>query len=838
MKRIISMLLVLVTVAVAFASCNGNTIGTASSGDHRHVFGEWVIAKEANCTEKGEKTRACECGEKESEELPVTGEHVYDYVITSPTTEAGGYTTYTCAGCGTSYTVDETEKLPSRVDGMMVYFEDFEDLKSGAASVDIFNALGWKNLYENDRSILPTGKKLSVSKVGASSASTITLGAKNGQLIITNPSGGKESFMQILSTEYMTPAAEGDYTVQIDMTFRSGNGWASIAPRYWSNGYSSCYAAWKVKPTGYGNHEAQGSENLILPTGGVDTVRYENTTIATGWWCSRVAGYQDITAYNKTGALIDRKITVLIQVVRADSDYSHKPTDTELGDTSKMTDAKAIRGYKDTVLGYGFHIWVLDENGQKVLVSAYNPNSNCNSEPEKWTEWLGDALAFGVDANVTVAIDNLAVWTGLGDMPEDKSTDAYEKLLEPIFAPIVKDKTETGLVIAKDKEAKLYVVIPENADRNVLYAKDKLNFILNDIVGATPTYSGTRTDNAYELLLGDTGREESKALKATLTGNQYAIKRDGNKLIVVATNDAFLYDAVVYLAENYFVEGKADIADGKLILNFDIDYVGEGDTTTTRYLFTQSFEISSVSEKLADIPNDGVCKANQGGCTDGKYYYHAAIKYGPKVNGSSDQTKNLSRIAVIDLATGEFVKFGPTYPAGDLSTNHTNDITYNPKTNEFIIANNAPRRTMLTVIDAETLEYKRQITIPCPIYSITYSPERDIYMVGCAYSNNVRGITSDFKLLDQNTHIADQSTWRYTTQGIGSDDTFVYCVLYKSSGNIIAVFDWYGNYVGTIKVALEEGNSTLESKSIDVDDQGRLIAVAVNTIWHVTPKLS
>ena len=829
MKRIISILLVLATVAVSLAACNGKTpAGTDPS--HQHAFGEWVTVKAPNCTEKGQNERVCECGEKETEEIAVNGEHVYDYTVKSPTTEEGGYTIYTCTVCNHSYTADETEKLPKRVDGMMVYFEDFEALKDGATSAELFKALGWKNLYENGR-VDPVGSDPEDSKAGAAGVSTITLAAESGQLIVKNAATGRDSFIQILTKEYMTPAAEGDYTVRLDMTFKSGNGWASIAPRYWSNGYSSYYAAWKVKPTGYGNHEAYGKgadteANYIRPTSGVDTVKYGNTTVATGWWCSRVAGYGDITVNNKSGALIDRRITVLIQIVRSDSDYNHKPTAAELGDTSKMTDAKAIQGYKDTVLGCGFHIWVLDENGQKVLVSAYNPNSNYNSEPEKWTEWLGDTLAFGAGANVTVAIDNLAVWTGLGDMPEDKSTDAYEKLLQPIFAPIVADKTETGLVIAKDNETRLYVVVPENADRNVLYAKDKLNFIIKDMVGAAPAYFGTRTDNAYELLLGDTGREESKALKATLVGNQYAIKREGNKLIVVATNDAFLYDAVEYLAENYFVEGKADVADGKLILNSDIDYVGEGDTTTVRYLFTQSFEISSTSTQAAAIKQpDNDHNANQGGCTDGKFYYQAFIDR----DNASNEANNTARIVKTDLSTGKQVMVSEKFMAG-----HTNDITYNPTNNKLYVANNKPFNSRLAVIDADTLAFEGYVNIPGPIYSITYSPERDIYFIGCSNSNNVRGLNADFGLLDQDVHMADRSTWTHTTQGIGSDDTFVYCVLWQKNNNVIAVFDWYGNYVGTIKIRLT--TTVIEPESIDVDDQGRILVVANKRIWHVTPK--
>ncbi len=789
-----------------------------------HSYTDTVTAP--TCTEKGFTTHNCSvCGNVYKDSYVDAKGHSYVDVVTPPTSVAQGYTTHTCSVCGDSYKDSYVAALPT---GFMIYYEDFDDLKSTMSSTDILKNLGWKALYRNYRDEIPKDVDLNVIKTGAANANTITLSAKDGELILTNPSGGFESFIQILSTEYMSEAAKGDYSVQVDMTFKSGLGWASLAPRYQSStGYNSCYAAWKIKPTGYGNHEAKGPDNFIRPTSGVNTIRYNSTTVATGWWCSRVKGYQDITKYNKTGALLDRKVTIIIQVVNADSDYNYKPSAAEFGDTSKMTDKKTIQGYQDTVLGYGFHIWVLDENGQRVLVSAYNPASTYHASKDKWESWLGDALAFGVGSNVTVAIDNLAVYTGLGLMPEDKSTAKYEALLEEKIDPIKADTSESGIVIAKNKEAKLYMVIPEDADRNVLYARDKFKFYVEEKMGVTLP-SGTQSGNAYELLIGDTGRAESKALKATLMGNQYAIKRDGNKIIVVATNDAFLYDAIEYLIENYFEKGEGCTVTGsKMVFTGSIDRKDVGDTKSLRYLFTKSKTISSVSSVLATMTApDGDHTANQGGCTDGKYYYQAFIDR----DNASSEANNTSRIVKTDLATGKCVMISEKFMAG-----HTNDLTYNPKTNQILVANNKPNYTTITILDATTLKFIENVTIPNPIYSVTYSPERDIYFVGCSSSNNVRGITADFKLLDQNIHIADPSTWGFTTQGIGSDDTFVYTVLYKSSGNVIAVFDWYGNYVGTIKITLKSGSSTLESESIDVDDQGRILVVASKRIWHITP---
>ena len=72
-------------------------IGTASLVPHEHTFGEWKDAEDGLT-----HVRECECEETETEE------HAYDDgEITVPATHtAKGEMTYTCTGCGYSYTED------------------------------------------------------------------------------------------------------------------------------------------------------------------------------------------------------------------------------------------------------------------------------------------------------------------------------------------------------------------------------------------------------------------------------------------------------------------------------------------------------------------------------------------------------------------------------------------------------------------------------------------------------------------------------------------------------------------------------------------------------------
>ena len=60
--------------------------------EHTHSFGDWVVTKEATCTEPGEQTRSCDCGYSETQVIPAKG---HDYV------------NGVCANCGAVQTPDK-----------------------------------------------------------------------------------------------------------------------------------------------------------------------------------------------------------------------------------------------------------------------------------------------------------------------------------------------------------------------------------------------------------------------------------------------------------------------------------------------------------------------------------------------------------------------------------------------------------------------------------------------------------------------------------------------------------------------------------------------------------
>ena len=72
--------------------------------NHKHQYTE-TITKEPSCTEEGEKTYTCECGDSYTEKIPATGEHKYTETITKePTCTENGEKTYTCEHCNHTYT--------------------------------------------------------------------------------------------------------------------------------------------------------------------------------------------------------------------------------------------------------------------------------------------------------------------------------------------------------------------------------------------------------------------------------------------------------------------------------------------------------------------------------------------------------------------------------------------------------------------------------------------------------------------------------------------------------------------------------------------------------------
>lgn len=79
-----------------------------------HAYGDWVIVKEATCTEEGLRTQTCaNCGDVKKEILP-KADHTWNEgeISKQPTCTENGERTFTCTVCGTSKT-EVAEDLPA-----------------------------------------------------------------------------------------------------------------------------------------------------------------------------------------------------------------------------------------------------------------------------------------------------------------------------------------------------------------------------------------------------------------------------------------------------------------------------------------------------------------------------------------------------------------------------------------------------------------------------------------------------------------------------------------------------------------------------------------------------
>ena len=220
--------------------------------------------------------------------------------------------------------------------------------------------------------------------------------------------------------------------------------------------------------------------------------------------------------------------------------------------------------------------------------------------------------------------------------------------------------------------------------------------------------------------------------------------------------------------------------------------------------------VASSTEVLLSFEFPANASAAQGGCTDGKYYYQMFIEL-----TGDDELTNKCTLQKIDMKTGKVIKTSDT-----LQTNHSNDITYNSKINCLVITHNKPCYNCVTYINPDTLE--RIDTIPTDYYyfSMDYNESRDQYVAGMAFTQNFRILDSNFNSVSD-VISADKRTKSSTTQGVGSDDEFIYFVMYNP--NVIAVYDWEGNFVTLIEtdVSHEPENISVVDGEIYIATQGR-----------------
>lgn len=98
---VVALVVIIAIIAVLIGiSSNGGSFG------HSHSYGEWDVVREATCLMTGLKTRTCECGDEEIEDIPANG-HSFDSwtTIKSATCLEDGKRSRSCNNCSESETM-------------------------------------------------------------------------------------------------------------------------------------------------------------------------------------------------------------------------------------------------------------------------------------------------------------------------------------------------------------------------------------------------------------------------------------------------------------------------------------------------------------------------------------------------------------------------------------------------------------------------------------------------------------------------------------------------------------------------------------------------------------
>ena len=139
--------------------------------------------------------------------------------------------------------------------------------------------------------------------------------------------------------------------------------------------------------------------------------------------------------------------------------------------------------------------------------------------------------------------------------------------------------------------------------------------------------------------------------------------------------------------------------------------------------------------QVGTIDRDGDWRIIQGGTTDGKFIY-VIVHNGDKTAAAK------SRLRKYDINTME-----PVAETDPLQVCHGNDIAYKPAENELYVVHCYPNGDTVSVFDADTLAFKRQIKLPVSIYCMSYDETLDCFWVGINGGDTFAKLTSDFKFV-------------------------------------------------------------------------------------------
>lgn len=189
----------------------------------------------------------------------------------------------------------------------------------------------------------------------------------------------------------------------------------------------------------------------------------------------------------------------------------------------------------------------------------------------------------------------------------------------------------------------------------------------------------------------------------------------------------------------------------------------------------------------------------QGACTDGTYLYQAIPSKVKKVG-----ERQADILYKIELSSWEVVA-----KSDWLGLDHANDLTYNSKTGQLVVAHHSGStgaEKLISFVDPETLTLIETRELEMGLGNIAYNETRDQYVIRISKGYDFAILDSEFNLVQY---------YAGTSLGLGGqnldcDDQYIYFgdtgVKSAPGTEAVKIFDWDGNLKGIFRITQEIRN--------------------------------
>jgi hypothetical protein len=339
-----------------------------------------------------------------------------------------------------------------------------------------------------------------------------------------------------------------------------------------------------------------------------------------------------------------------------------------------------------------------------------------------------------------------------------------------------------------------YSIVYQKSDTYAYYnARSLKSAILSD---ASLTYSlkpDQDSQTNYEIILGKSSRDEVKDVASLISGNGYAIKKVGKKLVIYGTDDNYLALAL-YVFDKNVLKNSQLTGKGFLYLDKVEDVVVSNQNIkfNLNYVVKNNLDVMTSLTYICNCPADGSYYVGQGSCTDGDNVYfvirnntdNGSIVY--KYSGSSFQ-----QLAKTDVFDG----------------GHSNDMTYDSKNGRVICISggtSAALKYTVSYIDPSTMKVTTPVTISTGVTALTYNASKNQY--AGRYGSSLYIMDENFNTIKTGTRTDGSSL---TSQGMGSDDDYFYFPM-SGSTNEILVYDWATvKYIRTFTISTSQESESM-----------------------------